>query len=135
MSCLKELKKQQLHLSPVANSKEHVKSESCLLKYKALLANQSPTAKLWLQYIEYVVTSKLFIQAERTGNWNLHLVAVGQMMNLFAATGLINYAKSSRLYLQLMQELPTNFSIALSSFMAEGFHTVRRSSRHWAGLT
>jgi len=24
---------------------------------------------------------KLFIRAERTGNWNLHLVAVGQMMH------------------------------------------------------
>ena len=30
---------------------------------------------------------KHFIRAERTGNWNLHVVTVGQMLNLFAATG------------------------------------------------
>ena len=39
-----------------------------VLKYKALLAKQSPTAKLWLQYIEYIENLKLFIRAERSGN-------------------------------------------------------------------
>ncbi len=89
------IKEKSMPLSSIANSKELIKLESCLLKYKALLADKSPTAKLWLQYLEYVENLKLFIRAERTGNWNLHLVAVGQMMNLFAATGHINYAKSS----------------------------------------
>ena len=80
-------------------SNELMKLHNCLLKYKGSLAEASRTSKLWLQYSEYVETVKLFIRAERTGNWNLHLIAVGKMMNLFAATGHINYAKSSRLYL------------------------------------
>jgi len=78
---------------------EVLKFEMCLEKYEALLPRQSPTATLWLQYIEYVKTLKLFVRAERTANWSLHLVAVTRMLNLFAATGHINYAKSARLYL------------------------------------
>ena len=89
---------------------------------------------LWLQYLEYVDTLKLFIQAERTGNWNLHLIAVEKMLNLFAATGHINYAKSARLYLQQMQQLPTEHPWLYHCFSEQGFHTVRRSSRYWAGL-
>ena len=78
-----------------------MKLEESLLKYKTLLPERSPTAKLWLQYIEYVETLKMFIRAERRGNWCLHLVLVGKMLNLFAATGHINYARSARLCLHV----------------------------------
>ena len=76
-----------------------MKLDECIFKYKALLAERSPTANLWLQCIELVKTLRLFNRAERTGNWSLHLVAVRNMMNLFAATGHVNYAKTSRLNL------------------------------------
>ena len=56
----------------------------------------SRTAKLWLTYMDYIDTLKLFIRAERVGNWNMHIIAVGRMLNLFAATGHFNYAKSAR---------------------------------------
>ena len=123
-----------MSISEIAESAEVLKLEECLVKHKALLAEQSPTAKLWLQYIEYIETLKLFIRAERSGNWSLHLVAVTRMLNLFAATGHINYAKSARLYLQLMLELPKNFPWLHEMFINQGFHAVRRSSRYWAGL-
>ncbi len=97
-------------------------------------ARQSPTAKLWLHYIEYRETLKLFIRAERTGNWSLHLVAVTRMLNLFAATGHINYAKSARLYLQFMLELPQDYPWLHEMFSIHGFHAVRGSTRYWAGL-
>jgi hypothetical protein len=45
---------------------------------------------------------KLVVRAERTSDWNLHLVGMSRMLNLFAATGHINYAKCARLYLQMM---------------------------------
>lgn len=112
-------------VSDISESKELIKLDEYLLKYKAFLAEKSRTAKLWLQYIEYVETLKLFIRAERTGNWNLHLVAVEEMLNLFAATGHINYAKSSRLYLQLMRELKTDYPWLYHCFTEQGFHTVR----------
>ena len=67
----------------------------------------SKTAKLWIQYLEYIDLLKLFIRAERTGNWTLYLSALSKMINLFAATGHLNYAKSARLHLQQMLELET----------------------------
>ncbi len=93
--------KKNLCLESISESKELHKLNECLLQYKRSLCEKSPTARLWLQYMEYVGTLKLFIRAERTGNWNLHLVAVERMLNLFAATGHVHYAKSARLYLQM----------------------------------
>ena len=89
---------------------------------------------MWLQYLDYIDTVKLFIRAERTGNWHLHLIAVEKMLNLFAATGHIHYAKSARLYLQLMNELHQKYPWLYEKFINEGYHTIRRSKRHWAGL-
>ena len=56
-------------------------------------------------YINYINIVKTFICAERRGNWDLHLIVVANMIDPFAATGLIHYAKSARLYLQY--EIPT----------------------------
>ena len=72
---------------------------------------------------------KLFIRAERVGNWNMHIIAVGRrpMLNLFAATGHFNYAKRARMYLQLMLELPAGHPWLYEQFTEHGYHTVRRS--------
>ena len=43
------------------------------------------------------------------GDWSLHLAAVEKMIPLFAATGHNNYAKSERLYLQLMRDLHVTY--------------------------
>ena len=101
---------------------------------KSDLIGRSRTAKLWLQYLSYVQVLKDFIRAERTGNWKLHLKSVHAMLNLFAATGHVHYAKCARLYYQQMMELNTTFPWVHSKFMNEGFHTVRRCSRFWSGL-
>jgi len=45
-----------------------------------------------------------------------------------------NYAKSSRLHLQTMLDLPATHSWVYENFAAKGFHIVRRSDRFWAGL-
>ena len=121
-------------VSSIAESIELKKLEQCLAKHKENLSASSPTANLWLQYIEYVEVLKLFIRAERTGDWNLHLIALTKMLNLFAATGHINYAKSSRLYLQLMFDLPKDHPWLYNCFQEHGFQVVRRSNRFWAGL-
>jgi len=76
----------------------------------------------------------LFIRAERSGNWSLHLVVVARMLNLFAATGHINYTKSARLDLQLMLEQPKKFPWLHEVFSTQGFHVVQYSSKYWAGL-
>lgn len=81
--------------------------QECITNKKERLKNLSRTAKLWIQYLEYIDLLKLFIRAERTGNWTLYLSTLSKMINLFAATGHLNYAKSARLHLQQMLELET----------------------------
>ena len=44
------------------------------------LKNSSRTTTLWLQYMEMVAILHMFIRAERTGNWALHLPAVSEML-------------------------------------------------------
>ena len=77
---------------------------------------------------------KNFIRAERTGNFAFHLQTVGKMLNLFAASGHIHYAKSARLYLQQMLQLKSKFPWVYEKFTKEGYHTVRRTDKYWNGL-
>ena len=83
-----------------------------LEEYKKLLGDSSRTAKLWLQYLYYIDIVRLFIRAERVGDWDLHLISVKKMINLFAAAGHINYAKCARSHLQNMLDLK-NTSLGL----------------------
>ena len=89
MICMKEFKTNLYQFMILLNHKELIKLEECLLKYKGFLAGKSRTAaaKLWLLYVEYVEILTLFIGAEGTENWSQHLIAVDEMLNLFAATG------------------------------------------------
>ena len=76
---------------------------------------------------------KDFIRADGTCDWLMHLASLRKMLNIFAATGHRNYAKSVRLYLQLMGALPETHPW-LYQQLSWGFHAVRRSNRYWAGL-
>ena len=57
------------------------------------------------------------------------------MLNLFAATGHFNYAKSARFYLQWMLGLPQKHLWLYKQFSEHGFHSVCRSDRYWACLS
>ena len=81
--------------------------------------------------MDYIDTLKLFTRAGKAGNWN---IAVGRMLNLFAAIAHFNYAKSARMYLQLMLELTAGHPWLYEQFTKHAYHTVRRSDRYWAGL-
>lgn len=104
-----------------------------LEEYKNDLSSCSRTAKLWLQYLEYMQIVKDFIRSERTGDFNLYLYSISRMINLFAATAHIHYAKSARLHLQNMLNLNESHPWVHDQF-TKGFHTIRRSDKFWAGL-
>ena len=89
--------------------------------------------KLWLRFMDYIEIIKDFICCESLGMWDGHLNAVTALLNLFAATGHIHYAKSARLYVQEMRKLPSTHPWLHQKFV-EGYHTVRRSEILWAGL-
>ena len=121
-------------LIELESSKIFNQPSSQLSHIKQSLSEISRTAKLWVQYLQYISILKHFIRGERTGNWNLHVVTVRQILNLFAATGHINYAKSARLYVQNMQKLHVEYPWVYRNFAVNGYHTVRCSDRYWSGL-
>ncbi|MES9879832.1 MAG: hypothetical protein ABW185_03025 [Sedimenticola sp.] len=92
------------------------------------------TAKLWLQYIAMIDLLKLFLKAERSGNWQLHLRAVHEMLPYFSAAGHNLYAKSAYIYLQRMTKLEHQHPDVYRHFQ-QGLHVVRRTDRFWAGLS
>ena len=75
-------------------------------EYKNSLCKSSRTAKLWIQYPYRISLGRDVIYAERTADWKRHLMTVKCMLNLLAAAGRLNYAKSARLYLQSLDVLP-----------------------------
>ena len=110
------------------------KLQDILDDYKDILNDSSRTAKLWLQYLHYIDVVKIFIRAERTGDFNLYLTALGRTINLFAATAHINYAKNARVHLQQVLDLHHSHPWVYTQFADGRLHTIRRSDRYWAGL-
>ena len=100
----------------------------------SMLSSQSRTARLWLQYIRHIEIMKAFIAAERTSNWDMHLHAFQAMLPVFAAAHRFNYARSGRVYLQQMQDLPTTHPWLYKQFK-DGMFTVRKTDRLWPGLS
>ena len=64
-------------------SETSLKFCGAIARCKEYLLKTSCTAKLWMQYIHYINIVKQFIRAECTGNWQNHLMAICQMLNLF----------------------------------------------------
>ena len=77
---------------------------------------------------------RLYLRAERLGNWHPHLRATKEMLRYFAASGHNHYLKSSYLYLQEMSDLEIHHPDVYYHF-CNGLHVVRRSPREWAGLS
>jgi len=129
-----DLIKEQLKIEDIDNSEVVIALTNVLKNLKLELSTASRTSKLWLQYADYIGVIRMFIRAERTGNWHEHLEAMRLMLNLYAATGHINYAKSTRLYLQSMQTLDSDHPWLYEQYCKSGFHCIRRTDRYWAGL-
>ena len=83
------------------------KLSSTISKLKDSLSKSSRTPRLWINYINYINIFKTFIRAERMCKWDFHLTAVANMIDPFAATGHIHYAKSACLYLQYTRPTKT----------------------------
>ena len=121
-------------IEAVESSESMAELELLKCHLSAKLTGQFRTAKLWLQFMYYVETIRLFIRAERLSDWSMHETATSRTLNLFAARGHFNYAKSTRLYLQMIQELPDTHPWLYEQFAIHSFQSVRRSDRAWAGI-
>lgn len=92
------------------------------------------TQKLWIQFIEMVEIVRMFIRAERSGDFPLHLHCVHQMLPIFHASGHLNYAKSAHVYLQDSLELLNSMSPENDLFVNCGYFTIRRTEKFWSGV-
>ncbi|KAI4474588.1 hypothetical protein M0804_014769 [Polistes exclamans] len=100
-----------------------------------ILKNRGPTAQLWVQYFECVVIALQFIEAERSGNWQLHLQSIRKMLPIFHAADRTNYAESVQIYLQDMVNIEMTITESeYQKFATEGNFTVRRTDRSWCGI-
>jgi len=94
----------------------------------------SRTGSSWISYMEQVPRMKMFLYAERTGNWTLYLQCVSRMLPYFHAAGHLAYAKSARLYLQQMNSLESNMTETENiQFTENGYFTVQRRDLFWSG--
>ena len=93
-------------------SSEEIMQSATVKSFVEILENQlqlskefGRTQKLWIQFIDMVELVRMFIKAERSGDFRLHLYCVHQMLPIFHASGHLNYAKSAHVYLQDSLEL------------------------------
>lgn len=117
---------------------ENIIVQKVLDKFDAALnecEKNGPTAKLWTQYFKMVTLVKHFIEAERSGNWELHLDTIQKMLPYFHASGHFLYAKSAHLYLQDMSRLREKMPAEeFHKFTDQGYFTIRRTNKFWSGI-
>ena len=75
-----------------------------------------------------------FIQTEHSGNWELHIQALSEMLPFMAASGHNHYTKSGLVYLQRISNLQVEHPHVYQHFV-NGLHVVKRSDHYWAGLS
>ena len=89
---------------------------------------QYPTPCLWVQYMGMIDILRRYIKSERTGNLEMHLQTVKEMLPFLAAAGHNLYEKSAYLYLQHMDDLQDTHHDVHDQFV-HGHHVERRSER------
>ena len=88
-----ELMSDKLSVDDVCSSHTLQKLHHTVVEHREKMTFR--TAQLWLQYMDMVDILRKFIKVERTGNWNLHLQSVFEMLPYFASSGRSLYAKSA----------------------------------------
>jgi hypothetical protein len=107
---------------------EHLTEISQFIRNEIDSLSKYPTAKLWIQYMDMINIMKMFIKAERTGDWQLYLYSLEKMLPFFAASGHNLYLKSVYCHLQQMGTLENDHPDIYQKF-CEGYHVIRRSNR------
>ena len=127
------LQQGELSINKVNDNVRVIKLQNEFETRKYELLKKSRTVKLWIQYLDYIATLKMHIKVERIDNWTMQLKCTRKMLNLFRDTGHVNYAKSARLYLQIILNVNVDHSWLFELF-GNGFHSVLRTDPFWAGL-
>ncbi len=89
----------------------------------------SPMGKLWVDcFILPVMIMHMFIRAERTGQWHLHLYALERMVPYFFAAGHWNYARYMQWHLlEMRHDFPEEIKVTFEL----GEHVCRHKDGVW----
>ena len=105
------------------------------LVYKNKMAARGPTAKLWIQLFDLTTLIKQFIEAERTGNWQMHLDTCQRMIPFFCAAFHYKYAEYGYIYIQDMLNLKNIMDPSeYQKFTENGYFTIRRTDKFFSGI-
>lgn len=104
------------------------------LQTKKESLKSSRVAAMWFQYMDMIDILCKHIRAKHTGNRELHLQAVSEMLPYLATSGHNNYTKSALIYLQQMSHLQDD-NLEVYQCFQDGLHVIRWSDRYWAGLS
>ena len=86
---------------------------------------------MWVQCLEMAVIIVSYIRAERTSNIVLHFKSTRNMLPYFIAVVHHQYAKRTRMSLQLFDAWSQQCPELMDEVFGKGYHTVRYSSRNW----
>ena len=96
--------KQEVSLDEVCNNPV-MNSIGDIVGNLMFVQDVSRTGKLWLQFMDFVSVVRMFIRAERTGKFELHISASEQMLPYLASAGHDKYTVAIRKYLQDVKNL------------------------------
>ena len=122
-----QLNDRNISLEEVANDINVRGMLARLSQYKEKVSEAS-TAMLWFQYLRMIEIICMFIKAERTANFDLHLDSVWEMLLYFAPSSHHLYARSAHIYLPTMQNLEATNKRVHEQFQND-CHVVWRSQR------
>ena len=124
-------------LEEVQHSSAFQDTDNLLNRRLTKACSSGRTEKPWVQYFKLVAIIRLFIRAERCGDWCLHLhsVRLNLMILYLHAAGHLHYARSAQVYLQEMLTLANVMASGeYDRFTRLGYFTVRRSAKYWCGM-
>lgn len=131
---LKDFSRNPPTLDDINTDEDFIAMRNLLSSAIEVLKKRGPTAELWLQYFNFVMLAIRYIEAERLGNWHLHLYCVQQMLPVYHAAGHSNYVKAIQIYLQEMSKLQDIMDPEEYRKFTGGQFTVRRTEKAWAGI-
>ncbi|KAF5281918.1 hypothetical protein FQR65_LT14444 [Abscondita terminalis] len=117
------------------NNKSFLRMYNKFINHMEEVCQRGPIAKLWIQYFKMSSLIKQFLEAEKSGNWQLHLDCTQKMLPYFHAAGHYKYAQCGHLYLQEMLSLREIMDpVEYNKFTEGGLFTIRRSQKFYSGI-
>ena len=103
--------------------------KSCYRQFCSI--SVSPTASLWMSYIDMVFLLLRFVRATREAQWDLHLQCIHEILPWTYAYDCVNYARYLSVYYYEMSCLPVTHPDAYNR-MQRGEFAVQRSDRSFS---